>query len=91
MAQQWDVGDRVRFKVTVTDLAGVATDPTSITFKIKSPSGTVTSPTVTREATGKYYADFTLTEPGVWQWEWETTGNIELVEGDQRYVYPRRT
>lgn len=91
MAQQWTVGDQVRLKVTVTDTAGTATDPTTISVRVRTPSGTIRTPSVVRDAVGQYHADVALDEAGVWQWEWVTSGNLVLVEGDERYVYPRRT
>lgn len=53
---------------------GTATDPTAVTLTITSPSGTVTTPSTTRTATGAYRADVTCNEAGEWQFQWDGTG-----------------
>ena len=55
-------------------VAGVATNPTTVTLTITSPSNVVTTPTATNAATGVYTADVTCGEDGTWQYEWTGTG-----------------
>lgn len=62
-----DIGDRPVITASFTSVAGVATDPTTVTFKHKLPSGTETSyvygiaDEVTKTATGV----FTFTVPTI--------------------------
>jgi uncharacterized protein YfaS (alpha-2-macroglobulin family) len=90
VANRWDVGDTARLSVTVRDAAGQLVDPTTVTCRVRTPSGVVLAALVVRDGVGQYHADVALTEAGLWQWEWRTTGTVQLVEGDERYVYPSR-
>ncbi len=92
MANEYDKGSSTRisneFKV-----AGVLTDPTTITLKIKKPDGTSSTYTyaageITREAAGKYYKDFTLNQVGFWLYRWEGTGTCEAVDENYLQVVP---
>ena len=80
----YDVGTQVRFQCTFKNLAGTATDPTSITVKIKDPSGNVQTlvygvdSDVKKGATaGIYYVDRTIDESGIWRHRWAGTGTVE--------------
>lgn len=64
----------------VFKVAGTATDPTSVTLTITSPSNVVTSPTPTHGVTGTYTADITCNEDGTWQYEWVGTGTATDTE-----------
>jgi len=85
----YDVGDRVRFSATFKDINGTAMDPTTITFKIKSPSGTTTTYVygqngeLVRTGTGTYRVDFDMTEGGVWNYRWEGSGALVVAEEGQ--------
>ena len=60
----YDVGQEVRSDVDFT-VAGVLTDPTTITFMFLDPSGTTTTwvfgvdPEVVQDGVGEYHADWT--------------------------------
>jgi hypothetical protein len=78
------VGDLVRITGTFS-VAGVATDPTTVTLKVRTPSGAVSTYTyagggVTKDATGVYRRDVSATEPGRWLYRWEGTGTAEAAE-----------
>lgn len=76
----YDVGDLVRIEAQVTDLEGNPFDPGTITFSVKTPSGSVTSktygvdPEVSRLDTGLFKMDIDADEAGNWFVRVETTG-----------------
>ncbi len=60
-------------------VADVATDPTTVTLKVKSPAGTVTTYTyaageITKDSTGNYSKTITPTVSGAWYYWWAGTG-----------------
>lgn len=74
-------GCQVRVTSTFTDFNGANTDPTTVTFKIHSPSGLETTRTygvsgITKTGTGVYYSDITLDEEGEWTYRWVGTGTL---------------
>ncbi len=68
------------------NLAGTATDPTAAVLTVRAPDGTTTEyawPTpgagqlaLTKETTGRFYADVTLDQGGIWEYELAGTGNV---------------
>lgn len=82
----YDVGDGVRFKATITDLDGSAADPTTVTVKIRDPSGNTETLVygvdgdVKKSGTGIYYVDRTIDEAGVWRHRWAGTGAVVVAE-----------
>lgn len=90
-----DIGDRVRISVTWANIAGTATDPTTVTFRAKPPSGTEidytygTDAELVRSGTGAYYVDLTLTEAGTWLIRWKATG--ALVAAEEATISVRRS
>lgn len=94
MANVYDKGDLVRITGTFT-VASVATDPTTITLKVKDPSGNVDTYTyalsqVTKSSTGVYYKDISLDEAGYWYYQWTGTGAVESVDEDYLVVRTRQ-
>lgn len=88
-----DIGDRERFSVTFTNLDGDATDPTTITLKIRTPDGTVTtlassdSPDpITKDSTGNYHYDYTYSQEGRHFIEWTGTGSLVAAVDGERWV-----
>lgn len=73
------VGAQVRLQATFK-VADVSTDPTAITFKIRAPSGNVTTyvhgvdAQLVKSATGIYYVDWTTSAEGVHAWRMAGTG-----------------
>jgi hypothetical protein len=87
MASTYDKGDLLRLTGTFTNASGTATDPTTITLKIKAPGTALATYTyalsqVTKSSTGVYYKDISLATVGRWFYRWEGTGTVEAaVEG----------
>lgn len=78
------VGDMARVSVIIKDVAGALADPTTLTFKLKPPTGGISSHTgdVVKESTGKYHYDVSLSEAGYYKFRWEALGeNQGVVEG----------
>jgi uncharacterized protein YfaS (alpha-2-macroglobulin family) len=81
----YKVGQKVRCSVVFT-VDDVDTDPTTVTFKVKDPSGTTTTQVyltddeVVKTAVGVYYADVDTDEKGEWNFRWEGTGACAAVE-----------
>ena len=90
----FDIGDQVRCTTSFTNLAGVATDPTTVKFKVKSPSAETeyvygVDAEVVRTATGVFYVDVTFTASGSWSVRWVASGN--LVSAIEQKVKVRAT
>ena len=88
-----NVGDVVRLRAVFTVL-NVNTDPTTITLQVQNPSGTTTSYTyagtqVTKEGTGIYYYNLSVSEAGWWVYQWTGTGTVEVVQGNKILVKER--
>ncbi len=72
-------GDLVRVSMTV-ETSGIPTDPTTVVFKHKSPSGAVTTWTfgvnsqVVKDGVGIYRADIDVNAGGTWNFRWECSG-----------------
>lgn len=88
----FDVGDTRRLIVTFTNLAGVVTDPTGVTFSCKKPDGTSTAYTyptdaqVGRISTGVYYVDFAITLVGRHVFRFAGTGAVATAETGEFYA-----
>lgn len=66
-------------------VSGVATDPTTISLAITTPTGTTTTYTyaaaeITRSGTGVYTKDIQCTEAGTWAYVWTGTGAASDVQ-----------
>jgi len=82
MASTYDKGDLLRLTGTFTNVSGTATDPTTVTLKIKAPGTALATYTyalsqVTKSTTGVYYKDISLATVGIWHYRWEGTGAVE--------------
>ncbi len=90
-----DIGDLRRLSVLFKDLNDVATDPTTIIFKIREPDGVLTTFTfgvdaeLVKVATGSYHLDFAITKTGRHAWRFEGTGSLQAAEGAE--FFARRT
>lgn len=95
----YDVGDLVRIgnhtassAQAFKNLAGADTDPTAVTLRVGKPDGTqVTytyggSPALSREATGRYYADVSVDQPGMWSYRLAGTGAVQAAAEGQLHV-----
>jgi hypothetical protein len=82
MAYEYDLSDAPTFRCDFA-VDGVATDPTTISLTIRTPSGTETTYTyadgggVTKAGTGIYTRQVTLSERGIWFWRWVGTGTCQ--------------
>ena len=89
MANTYDIGDLVRITSAFTTQAGTAVDPSTVTARVKDPSGTTTVFTypasVAKDATGDYHADFVPTLAGVHYYRWEGTGSA--VAASEAFFY----
>lgn len=77
----YEVGDVVRITGTFTNTSGVAADPTAVTILVKRRDGATTTytfagGTVTKSATGIFYADHTVTAEGVYDYRIVGTGAV---------------
>lgn len=78
-------GQKVRCSVDFK-VDDVLTDPTTVTFKYKKPSGTTTTlvygtdAAVVKDATGQYHVDVTTDEKKEWNFRFEGTGTCTAVE-----------
>ena len=79
MASQYDVGDSVRMSAAFT-VSSVATDPTTITFKMREPDGTVTTyvygtdAELVKDSTGNYHVDWGTSMSGDFFYRFTGTG-----------------
>ena len=80
-------GDSVRLEIRTKDDAGVLTDPTTVTLKIKPPNGAQVTFTeagggVTKISVGHFRRDHVIpvAEVGTWTYRYQTTGAIVAAE-----------
>jgi len=82
-----------RFSATF-EVDGVATDPSTTTFRTKSPDGTVTSYVegtdveLVRDSAGVFHLDLLLGAAGWWTVRWEGTGTAQGADEYQVRVEP---
>jgi hypothetical protein len=97
-ANTYYVGGSLRPTFTFAKLISgswVATDPTTIKLKFKTPAGVVTTYTygvdaqVVRSGTGVYYFDLSFTTHGEWWYRAEGTGAVE--EAFEKYLNVRNS
>ena len=86
---EYDIGDSVRTS-TEFKVASVLTDPTVITLKVKTPTGTISTyiynsgdGVIIRDSAGVYRADIVVTAAGTWTYKWIGTGAAAAVEERQ--------
>lgn len=81
--ETFDIADGIRITATFTDLNGNPGNPSSVIFKLKDPSGSVTLPAAQQSDTGVYYVDIVVDSRGTWFYRWEGDGAIQAaVEGE---------
>ena len=58
-------------------------DPTTVFVRVYSPSGAVTSPAVTNPSIGIYQTTFTLSQKGIWRFNFHGEGpsGAVVIEG----------
>lgn len=88
----FSIGSTWRTQATFRS-AGAATDPTTITLKVRDPAGTETPYTyalsqVTRSGVGVYYKDLTTNASGRWIARWIGTGTVPEADEESIEVAP---
>lgn len=87
----YDINESIRCNVEFKNRSGAFVDPTTITFKIKSPTGTITTYTyitdeeLVKESTGRYYIIVEPDESGTWHYRFSGTGTIKAA-GESRFT-----
>ena len=81
----WDVGDVAVVSGEFRNSSGSLADPTTVTVQVKTPDGTVTLYTyaggaVTKDSTGLYHKNVTITAEGKWTLGMLGTGNVASAE-----------
>ncbi len=89
---QYHKGQMVRISGTYT-VAGVATDPTTVTFKVLAPGGTMSTYTyalaqITKDGVGLYHKDISCSEEGIWHYTTIGTGAVEAVDEQYFEILP---
>jgi hypothetical protein len=75
-----DVGDSPTLSC-VFKVNGTATDPTTVTAKVKKPDGTITTySSPTKDSTGNYHISVSIDQHGTWWHRWVGTGACEVAE-----------
>lgn len=91
----YDIGDSIRCTITFATIAGVPTDPTTVTFIYRDPSGTETTwvfgvdVELVKDDTGDYHADVPIDDDGLWYYRWTGTG--ALIAGADHGFYVRKS
>ena len=89
----YDNGDTVRFSAAFADVDGAAADPTTVSFRLRSPSATTTytyaGGDITKDSTGNYHIDVNLNASGSWYARWVSTGTPALA--DESSIFVRRS
>jgi len=80
------VGTAVRLSADLTLLATGALTDATMTIKVKTPDGTVTALTATRDAAGKFHADYLTAMLGLHRYEAIATGAAQAAAVGQFLV-----
>lgn len=84
MKQRFWVGETVRVRCDFTDDAGAPLGAIGVAFRARAPDGsTVVGTPIAQQTTGAFYADFTLTQAGIWYLRASCTGPTAAVVEDQ--------
>lgn len=68
------IGETHTPEITFRDSAKALYAPTSVTVTVRAPNGTLSNPAVTNPSLGVYQTTFTLSQIGVWRFEFQGTG-----------------
>ncbi len=82
------IGDLHRVTATFENAAGVATNPTMVTLRLKKPDGTFVAPNPTpvSDGSGVYHYDVSCTAAGTWVPKWFGSGAVTAAEPGEFYV-----
>jgi hypothetical protein len=87
----YDKGDLIRCAGNF-QTASVDVDPSTVTFKVKAPAGTVTTyvyltdAQVVKDSVGDYHVDVSASEDGQWWYRFESTGTGQAAAENSFYV-----
>lgn len=90
MAGNYDVGDAVRCRVEFKDTSDSFIDPTTVTFKLKLPSGSTTTyvygtdAQLVKDSTGKYHVDVDISSAGIYYYRFIGTGTVKAA-GESKF------
>lgn len=85
---QYDLGDLIELSAIFKDRDLVLADPSSVTLKVKPPSGTVSTFTgeIVNDSVGLYHMDYEPDEVGSYSYKFYGTGNVHAAEEGVFYV-----
>jgi hypothetical protein len=93
MASTYDIGDMVRISGAFSQ-GGTPIDPGAVTLKVELPDGTPTTytypATMTKDSTGNYHVDISITQQGTYQYRWTSTGGGAASEENWFQVRTRK-
>lgn len=93
---QHDLGDVVRITGAWTQ-AGVAVDPTTVQFNIKTPAGATTTynypadAQLVKDSVGNYHVDYAPATVGKYPFWWVSTGAGQAAGGEWIEITPATT
>lgn len=79
MANTYQSGSSIILTGTFKNVAGVLTNPTAVTCKVRTPTKTLDTPTTTSSATGIWTASYSLLDAnhGTYYYRFEGTGAVQ--------------
>jgi hypothetical protein len=84
-----DVGDQIGRYLYITDLNGVPTDTTDVTFELRLPDKTVVNADITHPEVGTYLATLPVfADGGVYRWKATAAGLVNQVQQGSFRVRP---
>lgn len=81
-----DIGDVVDLRATFTDIAGVPTNPSAVTLRVRKPDGTVLTPSPTNPGVGIYSHLLSPDLSGWWTYRFIGTGTNAAAEEARFFV-----
>lgn len=87
----YDIGDLVELQCTFRNDAGVATNPSTVSLRVKEPDGTTTTyaqGTLTNGSAGVWTKNVTPDQSGTWYYRFIGTGAVAQEEEGAFYVRP---
>jgi MarR-like DNA-binding transcriptional regulator SgrR of sgrS sRNA len=88
----YDIGDTRRLQTTFKGIDGVNADPTTVTFELQKPDGTLTTyiyltdAELVKSTTGIYYVDWPFTVSGRHKVHWNGTGAVATAEPTEIHI-----
>lgn len=94
MPNTYTEGEVVRITGLWKTSAQVALDPSTVTFRMKAPSGAITvyvygtDSQLVRDQVGVYHVDMNLNQAGTWTYRFESTGTGQSAQEGTLVVPP---